>query len=736
MSIPSVFAENTNSDNLTVNNNQNNIDVYTSISKENSIEFNTLKSYTENIKEKTKENNISTLGLKENPIRDSISTYSGSHSVKGNTFADIQSTIDSADEGDTILLNGTYFGNGRSIKSYKSLTIKSESGATLNANCSSYGILESYGNTLILDNLNFKNAFDPFYNNTEVKFLLGAVYIEGNYASVSNCNFSFNYANYGAAIEWYVDNGRIINSTFEFNFATNGGGGAINAVSNDKLDIIGSIFKYNWGDEGGAIRSNCNILNIINSNFTYGVGNYGGAINVVGGSANIVNSIFESNKGICNGSSIYSNSKLNITNCVFDNNSINCPYLSMNCNGSAVWGKLVSGNNILNAIYNNVSLSDVLINGVSPVNDYKNSQNGTLLYQESVGTNKSIIIQAWNNDKLIFNKTVITDADGKATVDISNFKDATEVNMTYRPDFILGYPVYNSTFNNSCYFLVPEDKFVILGENNSYKIKFTTADNESISGAEIKVKLYHDLKECEEFNIITDSEGNANVPLGNITGECIVEAFYPYPVFSNESSINHSFKIIPYDSYFVSQPFTENYGVNKNYTVMLCNVWGDPISGQEIKLRLYNSYGDFKDYYCTTNNEGIAKLNINLISGNWTIISHCLNSSYIIKDDNQTLNINSIKAILTPHDYTEYYGAHKNFTVNFNSENNEPLKGYELKLRLYNKYNEFKDYYRTTNSEGIAKLPIYLIHGEWKIECSFTSNNILSNPEFGTITIY
>jgi hypothetical protein len=59
-------------------------------------------------------------------------TLSTTHNVSGNTFADIQNTIDNAEAGDTVVLLGNYTGNGSCISIGKSLTIEGN-GAVLDA---------------------------------------------------------------------------------------------------------------------------------------------------------------------------------------------------------------------------------------------------------------------------------------------------------------------------------------------------------------------------------------------------------------------------------------------------------------------------------------------------------------------------------------------------------------------------------------------------------------------------
>lgn len=65
----------------------------------------------------------------------------------------------------------------------------------------------------------------------------------------------------------------------------------------------------------------------------------------------------------------------------------------------------------------------------------------------------------------------------------------------------------------------------------------------------------------------------------------------------------------------------------------------------------------------------------------------------------------------------------ENFTCTLVDQNNNAVSGAECKLTLYNMLGQSKEYWSTTNSEGVAKLPIFLISGVWNIVCEFPGND-------------
>ena len=163
-------------------------------------------------------------GLNELENRDNT-VLSETHKVGGNTFQNISNTINKTNPGDTILLNGTYEGNGSQISiNTENLTIIGTN------NC----ILDAQGNSrifnILTNNITIKNI--TFINGNAGKLLPGggAILWGGNNGHIVNCSFISNTAGMsGGAVFWNGYNGTVDDCTFASNNATgnnqyNGGG--------------------------------------------------------------------------------------------------------------------------------------------------------------------------------------------------------------------------------------------------------------------------------------------------------------------------------------------------------------------------------------------------------------------------------------------------------------------------------------------------------------------------------
>lgn len=155
----------------------------------------------------------------------------------GKTFDDIQNTIDEADEGSEIELNGTFTSTGKEIKISKSITLNGNHNAVLDANKSSnFFFIKKANITFTVRGITFinSNGYDGysiandydtdfncsfidcnFENNTES--LIG-LYCENRTVEFINCNFTSNDAGEYTLIQ--TDNATFENCNFKKNIGS------------------------------------------------------------------------------------------------------------------------------------------------------------------------------------------------------------------------------------------------------------------------------------------------------------------------------------------------------------------------------------------------------------------------------------------------------------------------------------------------------------------------------------
>ena len=234
---------------------------------------------------------------------------SGTYSLNGGTFSDIQSKIDAASAGDVIDLSGEFTPgtSQESIVLSKALTIKSSTSATLNGMGSSQIMaIKSKAAGAHIENLKFVNGFSY----TEG----GALRISAKSIEINNCTFEENFAKVssGALHTSYApmvsENLVVKNCLFKNNSAGVAGGGL-------------GVFGYNFLIDNCTFESN---------HVSYFTNCYGGAVQVgidtdisygFVKNCRFLNNYAKSSGGISHGGAACVRNGTSYVNCIFVNNS-------------------------------------------------------------------------------------------------------------------------------------------------------------------------------------------------------------------------------------------------------------------------------------------------------------------------------------------------------------------------------------------------------------------------------
>ena len=215
-----------------------------------------------------------------------------------------------------------------------------------------------------------------------------------------------------------------------------------------------------------------------------------------------------------------------------------------------------------------------------------------------------------------------------------------------------------------------------------------------------------------EFNIngvfytrTTNTDGIAKLNINLNPGNYIITATNP------ETTEQHSNLITVISKIQENKDLTKYYRNNSQYTVKLIKPDGS-IAGAGEKIT-FNINGVF--YTRTTNESGIAKLNINLNPGDYIITAEYAGCKV-------SNNIKVLPTIIA-HDLTKKYGVSNPFTATLLDGTGKPLANEKITFNINGVF-----YTRTTNTDGIAKLNINLQQGEYIITSQYkdatTSNTV------------
>ena len=583
----------------------------------------------------------------------------------------------------------------------------------------------------------------------------GAIFFNKPNNSVTSSTFTYNEADLGAAIFVNAENTTITTS----NFASNNGKGAIywngaNGIVSNSNFTSSSICALYWIGSNGKISSN-----IFNSN---SADSFGGAIFVSGENATITSNTFTSNNVSSFGGAIYTSS---------NNGIISSNIFNSNSAGSFGGAIFISANTTVSG-------------------NTQNNANGEYMYIGS-GKVSTLKITVLNNDvvnqgtSLYLNATVTDDNDNPVTGGTLTFNvdsqtyTANVYNGTARYSYFAGtsgtFPVI-AEYSGSGDSVVKTDGqinvistfYMVISTNGTYTtgnpinvtVNIYDPSSTSPSGS---VTIYLNGTSYGTTNAV-DGVATFNINLPNTAGTYTLTAVYNDGTGDKSSSRtltvssagfnpvgpvgpdgpgnftppggNTATNIIVYN--FTQVETLSNGG---NVTGILRDNNGNVLSGQHVTLTLTRvSSGASKTYDTVTDYNGEFKLQINLGTGDYTVVAYYAGinngpmSSYASSTSNTAIiTVTKTNIVLNIDDYTSPYAGdgvlNKNFTGTLTYINGTPLIGHHISLTLTRlSSGASKTYDAVTDYTGTFILQISLAPGEYTITSTYNEDG------FGTAT--
>ena len=639
-------------------------------------------------------------------------TYNGPVTIR--TY--INNNIFTSEEWGTLNIYGINF---ISDKNNANIIISSNGGDINLENCSFNNILSP---KLIYVKQGYKSSGNLFINNTSFKNISGIAIFGNPKIKVYNSNFT-GFSKYGN----YYDYKTIISTNNNIHIEN------CNFIDNN----IGTI--YSKDNSAGLIYTPITEVKIINSTFINNNGlsmdTYGNTLPVIGFEANYANPIyienckFIRNQGHC----------INGANYI-----INSSFISNYGDTTIKNGNEYYGNNL--SIYNSSFINNT--NNNTKSQDYYNQGivfNGGILNVE----NTSFINNSASYGGAIYNYNI---ANIKYSIFLNN-------KATY-----LGNDVFNrlgkmnasSNWWGSNEGPISDKAYRFLGDLilDNWIIMTLNLDNYTNDNYTVKVglnKLTNSKKEIFDteytvpdtrivyFNCTYGKINQTSILLNNGTGyvlvisnlknhDAILSARIDQQVLNLRIS-NKSTKIL-IENYAI-------YGDKQNINMTLINVNGYKISNQTLYVSFVNSTGENQETYrVKTDDNGFAKLELNLTPDMYTIIIKYEGNSYFEKS-NATALLNVLITTTNLIGYNQiYYGKNNDFYVIIKDSFNNPL----INKMIYFNISNGKDHYifiTNSNPNGRADISLSINPGKYTINAYFkgdkwyTGSNISLN-----VTIY
>ena len=200
---------------------------------------------------------------------------------------------------------------------------------------------------------------------------------------------------------------------------------------------------------------------------------------------------------------------------------------------------------------------------------------------------------------------------------------------------------------------------------------------------------------------ISGDKGLARLNINLKQGYYILTAINPV---TRENAVN---SIIVIAKLVENNDITKYYRNETQYTVKIIGDDGNPVgAGETVTFKINGVF-----YNRTTNESGIAKLNINLQQGDYIITAEYKNC--------RVSNNITVLPVLSAKDITMKYHDGTKFVVTLVDGQGKPYVGQTLQFNICGVF-----YNRVTDASGQAKLNINLMSGEYIITSSYNGANI------------
>ena len=661
----------------------------------------------ENILDETDENQLNNAGSNSIYVSTLGNDLTGDGS-QNKPYKTIKQGIDNSNNESTIYLTEGNF-DAHNLTIDKTLTIEGEKDKTF---------------------IDAQNLGRIFYMNSDTKLtLIGLTLINGNIAD--------NETGIGGSI--YNNGGElaIIDCTIKDSFANNTGGAI---YSSGILKIRNSnIINNNATIYAGAIYTS-GITIIENSNFkeneapgdegtTSGIG---GAI-ICRGNTLIKDTIFENNFAHYSAGAISSYDDISLDNCSFLNQKTNYTGGAISNHGHAIINNSIFSKNQAR-FYAAAILAPP--SGVHVITEVYN----TIFEKNFVGAHGAVSNNFKNVELKMENCALVgnyiqLEQGGKIYGDVALDDNASLLYCWWGQNEIS--PYYYSPHNENWEaWKINASRWLVMEFTSSNGI----IDQDMKNVLNVNIKHYFD----NETQEIYDYDGDINLPLTvkfyTNTGKTIGEvklvngsASINYIPEKNVKTVyaklnNQTLEInVPQknESKLVANDLSKYYKANKDLEVKLTDENDNPLYNKTIKFTLSG-----KEYTRSTDNNGIAKLAINLSPGNYTVQVSFVDKEYRNQNKNVKITVLKNKTSISASNLVKYYKNSTKLSVKLLDNNKKPITSKTVKIKIAG-----KTYSKKTNSKGIATLAINNKVGTYSVKISFNEDKFYQSSS-KTIKVY
>ena len=240
------------------------------------------------------------------------------------------------------------------------------------------------------------------------------------------------------------------------------------------------------------------------------------------------------------------------------------------------------------------------------------------------------------------------------------------------------------------YYMGPE-RFIITLENNSNPIPHAT----------VKITL-----NGITYSRTTNSFGQASMGIGLNSGVYDVTTEY------NDIKV---YSTVTVKDTVIADDFTKMFRNGTQYYGTFVDSQGNVLKGETIRININGVY-----YYKTTDSNGMAKMNINLIPG-----TYILTADNPVSGERHATTVTVLSTIVENHDLTKYYRNASQYSLRLLGPDGKPVGAGEVVT--FNINGVF--YTKTSDASGYVRMNINLAPGTYVITADYNglkASNIIT----------
>lgn len=229
-----------------------------------------------------------------------------------------------------------------------------------------------------------------------------------------------------------------------------------------------------------------------------------------------------------------------------------------------------------------------------------------------------------------------------------------------------------------------------------------------------KVSIYINSK---PYTRTTDSAGSASMAINLNSGKYNITVEYDGIKINSTVTVKDT---------VISKDFTKIFRNDTQYYATFVDSRGNILKNTPVRLNINGVY-----YTRTTSDQGIAKMNINLIPG-----TYILTAENPASGEQHTTLITVLPSIVENHDLTKYYRNESKYTLRILGADGKPVgEGVTVKLNINGVF-----YERKTNASGYMNMNINLIPGTYIVTAEYNglmaSNTVNVLPVLSAKDVY